>query len=105
MANKKEAETIISEFCQRNLEIEDSAILHHKYVQFAASSLDSYLLSLSGVRDKLLFRVINKLSNYRFVKWFIKRRYKDEDLLVIQNYVQCEAHNELLSQGVKIMKH
>ena len=105
VANKKETETIISEFCQRNLEIEDSAILHHKYVQFAASPLDSYLLSLSGARDKLLFRVINKLSNYRFVKWFIKRRYNNEDLLVIQNYVQCEAHNELLSQGAKIIKH
>lgn len=105
MANKKETETIISEFCQRNLEIEGSAILHHKYIQFAASSLDFYLLSLSGVRDKLLIRVINKLSNYRFVKWFIKRRYKNEDFVAIQNYVQCEAHNELLSQRVKIIKH
>ena len=105
LADPKDAESILAGFCQRSIEIEDSVVIHNKYWQFAESSLESYLLTLSGARNKLLFRIINKLSHYRFVKWVVNEWHQKEELLAIQNYIQCEAHNELLSTGLKSKKN
>ena len=33
------------------------------------------------------------------------KNYQKEELLAIQNYIQCEAHNELLSTGLKSKKY
>ena len=85
----------MKEFYHRGVEIKDALFLQEKYEQFAASYLDSYLLTLSGFGDKLIFRVINKLSRYWFKKWFVRRWYHKKSLLAIQNYIECEAHREL----------
>lgn len=94
-ADKAEAEIILNEFRQRSVEIKDNVLLREKYSEFAASCIDSYLLTLSGFGDKLIFRVINKLSRYWFKKWFVRRWYHKKSLLAIQNYIECEAHREL----------
>ena len=100
-ADKAEAAIILKEFRQRSAEIKDDVVLREKYAQFAESYLESYLLTISGVGNKFVFRVINKLFHYRFAKWFIMRWYQKKNLLAMQNYVDCEAHNELLSMGLK----
>ena len=98
-ADNAEADIILKEFYYRGVEIKDALFLQEKYEQFAASYLDSYLLTLSGFGNKLMFRVINKLSHYRFKKWFVRRWYQKKTHLTIQNYVECEAHRELFLKG------
>ena len=100
-ADKAEAAIILKEFRQRSAEIKDDVVLREKYAQFAESYLESYLLTISGVGNKLVFRVNNKLFHYRFAKWFIMRWYQKKNLLAMQNYVDCEAHNELLIKGLE----
>ena len=100
-ADKAEAVIILKEFRQRSAEIKDDVVLREKYAQFAESYLESYLLTISGVGNKFVFRVINKLSGHRFAKWFVKRWYRKVSLMALQNYIVCEAHNELLSTGLK----
>ena len=100
-ADKAESEIILKEFRQRSGEIKDNVVLREKYAQFAESYLGSYELVFSGLGKNLLFRVINKLFGHRFAKRFVNRWYRKETLLAIQNYVDCEAHNELLSAGLK----
>ena len=100
-ADKAEATIILKEFRQRSAEIKDDVVLREKYAQFAESYLESYLLTISGVGNKFVLRVINKLFHYRFAKWFIMRWYQKKNLLAMPNYVDCEAHNELLSMGLK----
>lgn len=34
----------------------------------------------------------------------LKRKYKKQRLLAIQNYIECEAHRELLIKGLNIKK-
>ena len=101
LAEKAEAEEILSAFRQRSQKIQIPGLIQEKYVQFANSNRDSYQLALSGFGNKFLFRVINKLSGYRFSKWFLRHWYQENNLLVIQNYVECEAHRELLKEGLK----
>lgn len=100
-ADKAEAEIILKEFRQRSVEIKDNVLLREKYSEFAASCLDSYLLTISEVGNKFVFRVINKLFHYRFEKWFIMRWYQKKSLLAMQNYFDCEAHKELLINGLE----
>lgn len=103
-AEKSEAEIILKEFHQRSAEIKDDVVLREKYAQFAASCLDSYLLTISGVGNKFVFRVINKLSHYRLAKWFIMRWYHKKSLLAMQNYFDCEAHRELLISSFEMIR-
>ena len=103
-ADKAEAEIILKDFRQRSVEIKDNVLLREKYSQFAASCLDSYLLTISGVGNKFVFRVINKLSHYRLAKWFIMRWYHKKSLLAMQNYFDCEAHRELLISSFEMIR-
>lgn len=100
-ADKAEGESILKEFRQRSFEIEDAGVVREKYKQFAKTYQDMYQLSLSGAGKKCLFRVINKLTGYRFAKWFVNHWYREKDLLAIQNYIECEAHRELFIFGLQ----
>lgn len=100
-ADKAEAAIILKGFHQRSAEIKDDVVLLEKYAQFAESYLESYLLVFSGFGKKLLYRVFNKLFGHRFAKRFVRRWYRKETLLAIQNYVDCEAHKELLIKGLE----
>lgn len=100
LANRVETEEILSAFQQRSMEIQLPGAIQKKYTQFAQSYQDTYRIALSGFGSKLLFRVVNKLSGYRFASWVAAHWYRKEDLLAIQNYIDCEAHRELLTDGL-----
>ena len=101
LAGRAEAEEILKLFHQRSREIQNPNTVQEKYAQFAGTYQDSYRLSLCGIGNDLLFRIVNKATGYRFRKWFMNHRYQEKDLLAIQNFIDCEAHRELLSEGLK----
>ncbi len=47
-------------------------------------------------RRGFFWRATNKLSGRRLAVWTIKRKYKSKQLLALQNFIECEAHRELL---------
>ena len=100
-ADKAEAAIILNEFRQRSGEIKDAKAVREKYEQFAKTHQDMYRLTFSGARKKFLFRAINKLTSYRFEKWFVNHWYREKDLLSIRNYIECEAHRELVVFGLQ----
>ncbi len=102
LADKQEAEEILYAFCQRSLEIQIPGVVYKKYKQFADSYQDMYRLALSGFGSKFLFRIINKLSGYRFAAHFLDYWYGRKNSLVNQNYIECEAHRELFLAGMKV---
>ena len=80
----------------------DDNVVEDKYREFADKNLNRYLLSIYGITKKnLLFRIINKLTGYRYETFVLKRRYDKESLLYILNYADCEAQRELLIEGLK----
>jgi poly-gamma-glutamate synthesis protein (capsule biosynthesis protein) len=101
IADEKKSKEIMLQFKQRSSEILIDGFIEKKYSEFSKSMINHYLFKLSGKRRSFLFRAINKLSGYRYMSFYLKRRYTQSDLLTIQNYIECEAHRELLCKGIK----
>ncbi|MEA4936922.1 MAG: CapA family protein [Paludibacter sp.] len=96
LAEEDERSKILSEFQLRSEQILKQGFIEENYKLFAEKYLNNYLRSLSGLNkyvclfDKYIFK--GKLTN---------TLYKSKKLLAIQNYIECEAHRELLLEGVK----
>ena len=54
-----------------------------------------------GGRYKFFARVLNKLSKGKSMKWIIKSHYRTNNYLAALNFIECEAHRELLIRGLK----
>ena len=100
LAKGDTAKKILDNFENRSEEIKQDGIVESKYEEFASSMVDSYLLTVSGKRRSFFFRVINKLSGYRYMKWWARHKFRKQNLLGVENYINCEAHRELFLRGV-----
>lgn len=105
LADKETANQIITELKKRSEEIGDPEKVLENYKHFSLAMLNSYLNAFSGRRSRnMLFRIVNKLSNCFFSKKYINRNYGKRDRIVLQNFIECEAHRELLLAGLKFKK-
>ena len=97
LAQGEGAEEILSAFHNRSAEMQEEGVLERKFQAFSEEMFWSYIGTFHGRRTKKLwFRIINKLSGYRFAKWYLNRQYDKQSLLGIKNYVECEAHKEVV---------
>lgn len=94
------AEKILLDFAERSQEIKDPILVEKRYEAFAQSMLLGYLTTFAG-KESFLFRAINKLMGNRLRRMRIKKRYNRKSVLAIRNFVECEAHRELLSRGLQ----
>jgi poly-gamma-glutamate synthesis protein (capsule biosynthesis protein) len=94
------AEDIPIAFHKRSSEILKSGFVEQQYRQFAQENIQSYLRRFSGF-GKWLSRIDRKLLN----GMLLKRKYDKKQLLAIQNYIECEAHRELVIAGLKSEKN
>lgn len=95
LAKGKEAKKILNEFYTRSSEILNENFIENKYKQFAQERLNFYLNSLSG-SGKWLSKFDRKILD----NFLIKRKYNKKKLLTIKNFIECEAHRELLLEGI-----
>ena len=95
-----EAERILSEFNKRSDNIQQEGFIQRQYLEYAIKNIDDYMLFLTGKRGNIAFRIANKLSRYRLQKYVIQR-YSRKVRIGLRNYVECEAHRELLIEGLK----
>ncbi len=100
LATGTKKDQIMKDFFTRSEEIEKPDFVEKKYCSFANDNYDNYIMHLSGKEGHLAFRMINKLSKQRLKKCLIKR-YTNQFGTVVQNFIECEAHRELLLQGIK----
>lgn len=96
LATGQDAEDILNGFTKRSKEIMREGFIERRYQIFAEENIQSYLRTLSGY-GKWLSRIDRRI----FKGSLIKRMYNQKRLLAIQNYVECEAHRELMLQGIK----
>ena len=105
LAKEKQGQEILRDFQHRSEEIREAGFIRQKYEKFAHNMLSNYLFSLSGIRLSFFLRALNKLSGHRLIPWLIKKRYPREQLFAIRNFIECEAHREVLLSGLKENKH
>lgn len=98
LADETEAETILKQFHKRSHDILCKDFVQENYSKFAESMILGYYYRISGKLSSFLpIRIINKLSNYLFLKWM----YGPDEKTMIENCLECEAHRELFSQFLK----
>ena len=100
LAEELKSKEIMEGFCTRSKEIENTKIVEKKYEELAERIQEFYLYSISG-KKALPFRVINKITRGALVKLYLMRVYKLESIVKIYNFIECEAHRELLAYGLK----
>lgn len=96
LAEEEKAQEILSEFKRRSKEIQKKGFIEKQYKEFAEKNTNSYLRTLSGFG-----KLISRLDRYLLNGFLLKRKYSKEKLLTIQNYIECEAHRELLLEGLR----
>ncbi len=100
LAEEKTKAQILEGFFQRSEQIKQEGFIETQYIEFAKKMIEGYLLNVSSIKYGFIFKALNKLTRHRFLSWYIKRKYKKTKLLALQNYVECEAHRELLLKGL-----
>lgn len=84
----------LKKFLSRSEQIKSSAFLETQYASFAKEQFPYYLRMLKG--NTFFYKVLYKLFR-RMVAGLTKK----SNLLAIQNFIECEAHRELLLKGLK----
>lgn len=90
LANAEEKEDVLNLFFERSRQIISPDFVANEYRKFCADNGENYLRAFSGFG-----RVVKKID--RFLKGkFIKTWYDQKQLVVLRNFIECEAHRELL---------
>ncbi len=102
LARADQANDILRAFGNRSMQIGNPEFVQEEYSRFAQSMLSRYLSTLSGVNSRsIILRAFNKLTGGKWQKRQLDRKYTEEKKLVVQNFVECEAHREVIIQGLK----
>ncbi|MDV5116074.1 CapA family protein [Clostridium perfringens] len=102
IANNKKANVIMENFLKRSEEICCEDFVKVNYKKFAKQMQWQYLSAFSGKSSKNIFyRIINKITKNNFVRFYIGKRYLSKERIVIENFIQCEAHRELILEGLR----
>ena len=101
MSIGEERKKILEQFRKRSTEIKEPGFVEKSYTAFALSMLDSYLGNFAAIKkERFLYKVVNKLSGYHYGKWVLRRKYGPDQYTMMRNFVECEAHRELLIDGL-----
>ena len=96
LANNSEEKEIIGKFFERSRKVIDKDFLETQYKKYAEENIDNYLRKFIGF-GKWLSRVDKHILRGLLLKTI----YNKEKMLVLQNYIECEAHRELIIEGIK----
>ena len=101
LAKGAEAENILEQFNIRSEEILDSDKVYQHYSELADQYKNHYLFSVMKIKRGLLYRIINKLTKGSLDKNIINKAFNSMYRYELENYVECEAHRELLLNILK----
>ena len=105
LANIDEKKDIMAAFKNRSIQIKDSDFLIKEYEKFSEIMIKNYMLTFSMMNARNVFvRLFNKITGHKFLDIRIKKYYKKKRY-VIRNFVECEAHRELLLEGLEKKSH
>ena len=101
LAKGYDAANILEQFNLRSEEILDPKKVYQHYDELATYYKNFYLLSVMKIKRGLLYRIINKLSKGLLEKTISNAAYNSMYKYTLRNYVECEAHRELLLHNLR----
>lgn len=100
LASGDEGKEITEAFYRRSEEIQEEGFIEERYRRFARESIDGYIRYFSATHSSLLYKGINRLFRNR-IRDRAVRRYLRNKKTGMANFIECEAHRELLLEGLK----
>lgn len=100
LANGDDADSILQSFEKRSKEICLNGFVEQKFMAYVNDYSDGYFLRLSG-NTNLLFRIFNRLTKHR-LQQIIVERYLRQNKYVLRNFIECEAHREIILSKLKM---
>ena len=91
--------SIIEGFFARGEEIKADGFIEKRYQEEAAKFIDTYLMYFHGKRS-FASKVLCRLFGKKYVRAYCAKHYKTNDLAAILNYISCEPHSEIVSNGL-----
>lgn len=95
LAKNREKEDILNQFFLRSEKIKSTNFVEENYKKFVMRNKDFYLSNFAGY-DKL-FTKINLILKGKLTA----AKYDKNNLLMLQNYMECEAHREAVIECLK----
>ncbi|MCM1091683.1 MAG: CapA family protein [Butyrivibrio sp.] len=93
LAGEQEGALLLDGLRQRTSEIEQEENVEKLYSDYANTRRNAYLQAFLGKRARSFgFRLWNRLMGRRL----IQRQFSQEDQVRLLNYLECEAHRELI---------
>lgn len=96
LALKDISEEILSAFFYRSKRIQEEDFVMKNYIEFAKQNLVNYERAMLGRKNNFIFKLITKLTKGKN----ISRIYDKRSRLIIRNFIECEAHRELILRGL-----
>lgn len=102
LAEGIEGAKILDGFDDRSQNIRKPGYIKQEYERFADQYRQFYLAKLHGrTLKKKWFRALNRLLFRKLEPMVLSKSYKEQEKLELENYIECEAHRELLIAGIK----
>jgi poly-gamma-glutamate synthesis protein (capsule biosynthesis protein) len=92
----KDKKEFLSNFYNRSEKINNHDFVANKYKEFSKKKIRPYLRSLNG-----LGKWFSRIDRIIFNGWLINKLYDKDTLVKLLNFIECEAHRELLIEGIK----
>lgn len=96
LAKGENSQKILDSFNKRSRDILTEGYIEEQYREFAQKNIDNYLRYFSGFN-----KWISRIDRYLLKDFLVKIKYNKKKLLALQNYIECEAHRELVLTGLK----
>lgn len=102
LAEGQDGKTILQALEQRSALLGQPGFVEQNYRAFAQENCGAYLQALNGAAQRsFLYRVLNRVTARKWSAWYLRRHYRPLDRLRLRNYIECEAHRELLLAGLR----
>lgn len=99
-ANKDEYSEEITKYKERSGQILGNDFVKENYRKFALDNISEVLIRTDYVPHTLLAKILNKLTNKKSLKFYLKNIYLKKMSYILANVIECEAWNELLKEIV-----
>jgi poly-gamma-glutamate synthesis protein (capsule biosynthesis protein) len=96
IADAKQEKEILGEFKKRSEEILKEGFISEQYTKFAENNIENYLRTFSGFG-----KWMSRIDRHLFKGKLLIKMNNEKKLLAMQNFIECEAHRELVIEGLK----
>jgi len=98
LASMEKAEIILSEYNARTEEIKKAHFIEDKYAEFAKKQISRYIGTFGGFWQTTISKAEKKLFKHDPE---IKNYFSSEKILKMLNHIECEAHRDLIIEGLR----